>query len=817
MNRLIEILKGALVASAFLMWNAALGQVQTVSGYNYYDINEDAFLVDASCAGLTAEDEAAYNYYFTSLKLAVQLDSIFNVGQDSLDLISGGYQFSKRSYLSKTLGGENFRIVFLRPNDTIERPLVLITHGGKTGGASPIVTLPLGVVDYVQRGYAVGFYQSGSYTGDPVDALSDAGFTSPCLYNWSPDDDPDCFQQAVMVKAQFVRAALYYASAKASTFHLDTSNFFGIGFSGGGVGVLTAILADSNNFADPLFAGLGSLDELSMYPNETTSFKAVKTLAGGIINENLYANYKMGDLLTSADSAVQVLMIHGQDDFAVKPTTSPLIWTDPSASLPGSQIDCAMQLKDRMDNLEISNKVVINCSAGHDVFTWPCDINDDYMGNNQPFLATCLGWYLHLKNNTANYNFSNVCATANFTEFVNITYVLKQIHDYSRIGASFFHQNFPDVGPNHPSDGFLDSIFENNEVVTINPIGYPHPVDSIASDGTWVFSEKCLHQNCSGLYFNRFGNDNINGLGYKGDYIQTTDFSSSTDFNQDFTLEIRFKCVDQSGPGVLFSHLNTSYLGFEIQVNSNGYLQFKKNLNGQGAITGDVDVRDGDCHTAVLTRGGDVFSLYLDQELQETSKNYPLTFLPVNETRMGNTSNELVSSRGFNGFIRNVRIWNMEIGVLDFGQNNLPNGVPGLTANWCFDETIGQHSTCTNQSYTWTLGSDQGTASYDPRWMEDDALCACDDDEEIVAEIAYSDVLMALVYPNPNSGSFVVQLKNPIGENAEIQIYSSTGSLVKKLGIRYKNTTVRIDKPGVYFVVIQNELNRVVNKVIVTN
>ncbi len=64
--------------------------------------------------------------------------------------------------------------------------------------------MSLGVYDYLQRGYAVVYYQSGiSVAGDYEQALIDANADVECLGSNAIDKDNDCFQQGVYIKMLF--------------------------------------------------------------------------------------------------------------------------------------------------------------------------------------------------------------------------------------------------------------------------------------------------------------------------------------------------------------------------------------------------------------------------------------------------------------------------------------------------------------------------------------------------------------------------------------------------------------------------------------
>ncbi len=806
-----------LLASLFLLlFPASLqAQITTVSGFNYYDINKNAFLVDASCLAQTSAEEDELGYHFTSFKLANELNNVFHNAQDSLDLVVGDYLFQKRNFLNKTLGGETYHWIMLRPNDTLERPCVLITHGGKDGGSSPLRVMSLGVYDFVQRGYAVVYYQSGPVSGNIDNAFRDAGFTNDCLFGSAADDDMNCFQQAVCMKAQFGIAALEFAAARSASYHVDENMFFISGFSGGGVGSLYAALTDSGDFADAIFTGMGnSISGLSLHPGAAYDLRAVSSLAGGII-DSTSQDFKIGQLIDAGDADTRFLLFHGQDDQAVQPTTAPLFWTDPNDELPGSQIMCALDLQQQFTQYGISHKTIINCSACHGIFTLPCDYHDDCYGNN-PLLGggDCLLWASD--SNFRNVDFSDLCAASNNDYYWNeIFYVHTQIQNYSKIAAHYFHQDFADSGPAMQADPFVTHLLADPLTSAVNPVDFPFDEAAQLTNGQLVPSTKCLRQSVTSLFFNRDGSENL--LGYKGDYATIGSLGGQTIFNQDFTIEIRFKAIAHTGMGVLFSHINSLTFGFEIFINNNGFLQMKRNaLGAQNAITGNTSVLDGRCHWAVLTREGNEFALYLDGILQENKKTFNANFPGVAQPRIGNSNNELGQDGGFNGIMRDFRIWDKALMPAEFAQANLPGTTSNLLADWPLSEGVSQIASSTNSQYEMVLGGNSNNAKYDPRWMRDDTLCACATDITLgISPKQLSQSPMLTAFPNPSNGHVTLQREGAFGKALMLTLYDLQGRQILQTEMREAEKTIFIPAKGLYLLAVEDGQSRSFLKLIV--
>jgi len=795
---------------------SANSQISTVTGFNYYDINKNAFTVDASCFGGNAAQTDELNYRFTSLHLADNLKNIFYHNADSIDSVVGAYKLMKRPFLNKTLGGENFRYIMIRPNDNVVRPVILITHGGETSGATHLRTLSLGIFDYVQRGYAVAYYQSGpTGNGSFESAMDDAGITVPCQNIDSIDQNMDCFQQAVYAKYQLAVAARDFTTANSSNLFIDESLMFASGFSGGALGSLYLALTDSGNFTNSLFAGMGVDQNLSRFPNENGDIKAVVTLAGGVIDPSS-SDYKIGNLVDATDQNTRFLMFHGQDDDVVQPETNPLAWSNPAAELPGSQLAATISLDALLTANGIESKAIINCSACHNIFTLPCDYNDDCFGNNTIMKFETALWTADGNFNSINY--SNLCASSNTYYWPEIAYVMDQIHDNAKIGAKFFHEDFADVGSPRVSDGFIDAVFADDDIFAVNPQDFPFNRNNGSTNGHYISSSKCLEQSCSALYFNELGNSNVLGTNYKGDYLTMTGIPNNT-YNNDFTLELQMKAIDQSGMGTLFSHIDNFTLGFEILINGDGFVQFKRNhLGSKSTITGTTNVLDDECHIISVTRNGNQFALYVDGELQASKKTFQLLVPNGIASRIGNTRNQFRNNYGFNGIIRNITLWNAAISQGSLGQISIPTNTPNLMGEWQFNQGVGQSFSSTSGNYPIRLGNNESTQNFDPRWMKDDEICECFNDptknlnSSTVSKLEETDFL---IYPNPSNGEFTIKFsENEVYPNS-VSIYTIDGTLVKTSQIEESTTHFEGLSKGVYLVQLSFKDHTKTKKIVV--
>jgi hypothetical protein len=592
--------------------------------------------------------------------------------------------------------------------------------------------------------------------------------------------------------------------AKAAEYNLDSEALFVSGFSGGGVGSLYASLGTQENFTDEIFQTMGDINSFSIYPDQEFDIKAVSTLAGGILDPSSTSYKIVGDVIDESDADIRFLMLHGQDDTAVKADIGPLQWVDPGQVLQGSRIASAINIKDKMDEKGIENKVVINCSAGHSIITYPCVFNDDDFTNNPKFSIglppECLKWAL--PENYSEYDYANLCNTSNARPFFNeLGYAMMQFHDIAKITAAYFYEDVIPSGPAKNVDEFIDELLSDSEISTVLPQDFPYVENSNQlQNGHLELSERCLSQECTALYFDKLGIGNSALI--LGDFLQFKGSNLSI-FNDDFTLELKVKEINHIGKGVLFSHLNNFNFGFELFINNSGFLQFKKNVGGGGSITGEKTLLDGECHHVAVQRKGNEFSLYLDGVLQEEPKTWNLDFPSSTRIRIGNTGNDLENgNNGFNGAVHSIKFWDQVIDVNEFEQTDLPINTPGLVGDFIFDQRFGQDIVSTNSLHTVTLGNNENNTNYDPRWMSDDIQCEFSESCILINSTEENDLIEFNIFPNPSTGILNIQFETY--QDRAIEIYSIDGKLVKTISTDHSYIEVILENTGLYIVKVQD-------------
>ena len=792
-------------------------QISTVDGYNYYDINRSSFTVDASCFNFEQEATFELEYWFTMLDLVKEVKTMFlDTIPSPPDKVIGNYRLIKRDFTNQKVGGEHFAWVLIRPDDEVERPVISITHGGKSGDASHSTVLSLGVLDLVQRGYAVVFYQSAtSRNGNNVQAISEANFLPECRYDWSPDDDIVCLQQAAYFRSQISLAALQFTKSQSDAYNLSNDLQYAMGFSGGGISTLYSSLMEEGDFDNDIITSLGRQNKYSLFPDADLSLKAVATLSGGMIGDGS-SNYAFGDkIFQNMATDTRYLLLHGQDDNAVLPERGPLAWSDPAAAIPGSEIVCALGLDEIFKANNVPSKTIINCSGDHNLMTFPCDANEDHFGNNPDFaiLSPCTKWILPA--NFDGFNFANLCDGANTREaWPEVSYILMQVHDFSKLIAFYFHEDFTDEGPARVPDSFVNTVFSTDDPASVIPIDNPKVQEGIFANGHWEMSDKCLVQSCEALYFNEEGiGDN---LFYTGDYLSmnTNGFSG---FNADFTLEMEFKAIDNKQSAVLASYLRGINQGFEVLINANGFVQFRKTVGTPASLIGTTDVQDGECHTFSLVRTDNSFQLYVDGVL-ENSATYAINFQNTPELRIGNTTNEqAVGKNGFNGIIRGFRIWNRSLPPTELQQRDLPSTTTNLEADFTFKNFANRAYASTNSRYSLQFGERESDVDYDPKWLNDDAFCSCQNDiiNSVDPSQSRTQEKRFQIYPNPSQGNFSVERLRANSTPYTIQVFDSNGRQIISLSESHHKTELRIDTPGVFLVRITSKTHSETQRVVV--
>ncbi|HHG86533.1 MAG TPA: T9SS type A sorting domain-containing protein [Bacteroidetes bacterium] len=794
-------------------------QIPVSHGFNYYDVNQDAFINTPFLFKQFYQPHystAEIGYWATSIKLAQAASNLYNNSLLSPpDKVIGGYRLSRHNYFQGALGQEVAKMVVLRPDDNVNRPTVLLTHGGKTSGAGAFRLMSLGVTDLVQRGYAVMYYQSGiDKVAHFAAALDSVDITGPCSDPAFEPMDKACLEQRAYFKVQCGYAAAQYAQGMKSTLHLNTDQLFLAGFSGGAMSSLLLALSDTTNYKDSLFYPQGHYNRFSKFPNLDFEVKAVATMGSGLI-----VNPIAGPMIGPEDAGVRFLMLHGQDDAAVKPDHGPLFWSIPFTELRGVGFTLSNTL-DLVSTLQANgstgSKAILNCSGCHEVFSYPCTYCDDCDGNAVLTSSECYLWRKQDLNKTLN---QTPFQFASFKK--QLAYYLNQIHDIGLLTSHFFHEDIPVNGfPASPSL-LVSNVLQNNAPSAVNPVDYPY--HNGFANGHFQISTKCLVQNNAALFFNQKG-DNGNfpsAAAPFGDYIKIPWASQQGNdlLSGDFTVEIRFRTKNQTGRGTLFSYLDQYGRGIEIYLRPNGKLTLHYRNGFQ--LIDNSNLNDGVCHHIAVTRSGKDYHLWVDgvQTAARLNQNKPNSNLP-SDLRIGNTKLAL-KQWGFNGIMTEVRLWDKVVNMTaEVDAASLNNNTPGLVANWHFTDGQTQVivSNANGNLLTGTLGESAATQAYDPKWLENDEACECNVGQfgpgsgKVAANTTLnpSRPLEVVVTPNPVQDMLSVRFPENYQGQVQLQLLDAQAKILfqNQLSLVSGNRPFSIEMAnlpaGIYFLTIRN-------------
>ncbi|MCC7244043.1 MAG: hypothetical protein IT269_00065, partial [Saprospiraceae bacterium] len=275
-------------------------------------------------------------------------------------------------------GDQTFRLkmIFVRPNDQVVRPCVILSPGNGSDFNNWYNYLALGVADYVSRGYAVAFYENFNniYFNNAVLANPAASTNLPVF------QDPELPFYALY---QFANAAGHFVGANAGALKVNPEQLFSGGNSAGGFAAYSLALADDDNFSHPVFSALGNHTN-KVWPSAVATDVHIKGI--GIIGSGLFLpEAKMGDLIDSDDDLLTSVLWHGSQD--------PLIYMECCDNSPcngdnGLAICGALSVGERLCEAGMPNEVNIICEGGHRAIV---PLLNTGQTNNPPTAGVVLG------------------------------------------------------------------------------------------------------------------------------------------------------------------------------------------------------------------------------------------------------------------------------------------------------------------------------------------------------------------------------------------------------------------------------------------
>lgn len=363
MKKLSLLLIFGLLIHPFMLPAQCLTFSSANTGYDYGHINRGSYTY-AFPQG-TAQDK----FHYSVINICNQLaDLAQNYPFGTQKQISLGstvkFKASKLAYtpFQVQANGQSFplRMIFIRPNDNVLRPCVMLSLGGGADLDNWYNYLAIGIADYVSRGYAVALYENYNNkqfmqsVGDDcqVPATNMPVFGHPELPFYG--------------LYQFARAAVKCVVGQAGILKINPEWLFAGGYSAGGFSSYALALADENNFSDPLFiTTLGDRDDkvFPQWKNQSYSIKGIGIMGSGLFLESPL----MGQLADESDAGLAAVLWHGGAD--------PLVHTECCDAAPCSgpctqeiSLCGAVTVGEYLQASGIHTQVYVNCPGGHTVW-----------------------------------------------------------------------------------------------------------------------------------------------------------------------------------------------------------------------------------------------------------------------------------------------------------------------------------------------------------------------------------------------------------------------------------------------------------------
>lgn len=239
-----------------------------------------------------------------------------------------------------------------------------------------------------------------------------------------------------------------------------------------------------------------------------------------------------------------------------------------------------------------------------------------------------------------------------------------------------------------------------------------------------------------------------------------------------FTVEATINTNEKAtGYSMIVSTRTSLNDGFFLSIKSDGRLIAQ--LEGANYETAsNPEIRDNKCHFIALKRQGDSLFFYVDDSIVQNLKMY-------NKGDIQSYANVVIGNdaansyqHGFEGFIRELRIWNVSRSSADlkkYRNTELSGNETGLAAYWKLNDGQGQFGKDYSiNNNTAVLGSNENVEFIDPLW--DNNSCA----PPVIAGLQTGESNKVVVYPNPAENYVNINISDPF----TYEIINSTGSIV---------------------------------------
>lgn len=375
-----------------------------VNLFDYKNINRNTFI---PIAGFDDQQ----NHHFTLLKHAFEIQKIVASKNDT-SFTWNGLKGIKTIYTKDSL-----ILFFVRPNDNIIRPCILLTHGNMMKyRTSWSEWMKFYATDLAMRGFCVIYYENPSSAESSYKSAN--LYTRNMFYNG--------FQSAV--------AANMYAVNNASLLHIDTSKLIAGGLSFGAFCSLSMASADEGyNYTDPIFNAQGGYGAKSIYNNGyAKSIKYTYSIGGGLFKDDTTEMYNshMGTFLNNNDARLNILFLHGRTDNLISFDQTKFLGKDSTENYFFAEGPRALLNNIAKDSININTKLIVNCTGGHSFLNSVCGVYYNCLGQYQ--------WlYMSEPADTLTANSSYFTAGIKDTLWHYFTYMMSQIEDVNAYVSDF--------------------------------------------------------------------------------------------------------------------------------------------------------------------------------------------------------------------------------------------------------------------------------------------------------------------------------------------------------------------------------------------
>ncbi len=346
-SKILSFLKLISILLTLIPSTAICQNTSYINSFDYKNINIQTLV---PVQGLGNEQKHIYSI----LKHSFEIQQIIDYPKDTL-FSWKGLKGNKAIYSTDSL-----KLFFIRPDDTILRPCILLTHGNNAKFSNSwYEQMNFYVIDLAMRGYCIAYYENPS----SFESRNKKTFanTRNAFYNG--------FQSAV--------AASIYITQHSTSLHIDTSKLFSGGHSFGAFCALSLAFADSGqNFTDTLFSRQGSFEAKALYPTVPFSKNIKRTfvIGGGLPKDDTLEinNSKMGIFLDEKDNGLSVLFLHGKNDNLVSFDVTK--FGSPDIHVPFLNVEGPRALLNNIQaaGLNISTKLFVNCTGYHPFLNTVC-------------------------------------------------------------------------------------------------------------------------------------------------------------------------------------------------------------------------------------------------------------------------------------------------------------------------------------------------------------------------------------------------------------------------------------------------------------